>query len=294
MHDDRHRESGCRDGRGETRYLPHPSTSHGHRYHNQPLRLTAGEQSEQITKNVEKNKVRILPAKGNYDVINFKDTATIDETYVIVGSHLDSITIDKIKNGDYVDFGKLISRDWVLMEEDQRLEMINKNGKPFYVPVSEITAITSFAKWEQAFRVFSNIYSKANPHRSSELIEYNHIIHTISLSYIWDNVYLYDKDFRMHLARNPEHSWSIILQQAWSLRLKDRIHAALHESNGSNAGASPSNAKDSPYNYCKRYNKGHCSFGLSCRYNHRCSYCFKMGHSILTCRKLQADIERNR
>ena len=33
-------------------------------------------------------------------------------------------------------------------------------------------------------------------------------------------------------------------------------------------------------------------FGTSCRYEHRCSYCFRMGHPIVTCRKLQADRER--
>ena len=99
----------------------------------------------------------------------------------------------------------------VLAEEDQRLEMVIRGGHTFYVPVKESTAISSFGKWEQAFRVFSNIYTKANPHRASELIEYNHIIHTISLCYIWDNVYLYDKDFRMHIARNPDRNWSIIL-----------------------------------------------------------------------------------
>ena len=170
--------------------------------------------------------------------------------------------------------------------------MIIKGGKTFYVPVSETTSINSFQKWEQAFRVYSNIYSKFNPSRAPELIEYNYIIHTVSLSYTWENVYLYDKDFRMHLARNPEHSWTIILQQAWALRLKDRVGTGYANSTSGGMVPSPDGNKEKRTDNCKHFNRGHCSFGSSCRYEHRCSYCFKLGHPILTCRKLLADMDR--
>ena len=170
--------------------------------------------------------------------------------------------------------------------------MVIRDGRTYYVPVTETTSISSFAKWEQAFCVFSNIYTKANPHRSSELIEYNHVIHTVSLTYIWENVYLYDKDFRMHIARNPERSWSIILQQAWALRLKDRLHSTNggQGHSGGNHGGKGTRGKIDEI--CKCYNRGYCSFGTSCRYEHRCSYCLKMGHSVLNCRKLAADQEK--
>ena len=61
--------------------------------------------------------------------------------------------------------------------------------------------------------------------RAAELVQYNHIIHTAASTYIWDNVYVYDKEFRMHLANFPQRSWSIILQQAWAICLKDKIPA---------------------------------------------------------------------
>ena len=143
---------------------------------------------------------------------------------ITVGGHIDEGLYAKIKNGEYVDFSKLVPRDKIIAEEDQHLEMIIQGGRTFYIPVSEGANINGFAKWEQAFRVYANIYTKENPQRSSEMIEYNHVIHTISSTYVWDNVYQYDKEFRMHMARNPEHSWAIILQQAWSLRLKDKLH----------------------------------------------------------------------
>ena len=44
---------------------------------------------------------------------------------------------------------------------------------------------------------------------------------------------------------------------------------------------------------CKQYNRGHCKFGANCKFEHKCSYCNKFGHTVLVCRKLIADKERN-
>ena len=67
---------------------------------------------------------------------------------------------------------------------------------------------------------------KAYPHRASELVQYCHLIHTASQSFTWKNVYMYDKDFRLNMAKHTNRSWSIILQQAWAVRLKEKIKFA--------------------------------------------------------------------
>ena len=266
-----------------------PSTSsHGYeRRRVSPPRVpTPEERANQLVKEAEAAKARIRPTTGKHKL----NTAQIDENYIVVGNHLDTLTTEKIERGEYVDFGKLVPKDRVMVQEDQRLEMVIRGGKTFYVPVSDSTEITSFSRWEQAFTVYSNIYTKANPQRSPELIEYNHVIHTISLTYIWDNVYLYDKDFQIHLSHNPQRSWSIILQQAWSLRLKDCIHSGQVSSSHGMAH-SPQDGKAKIHEPCKRYNWAKCTFGATCRYEHRCSYCLKFGHALINCRKMLADKE---
>ena len=155
----------------------------------------------------------------------------IDESYFVVGSHLDMQTIEQIQKGEYIDVGKLIPKDCIMVEEEQCMELVIHNGHTYYVPVCETTSISNFQRWEQAFRVFANIYMKTNANRSSELIEYNQIIPTASLNFVWENVYMYDKDFRLHMARNPQRNWGIILQQAWSLRLHDHINSANFQQN---------------------------------------------------------------
>ena len=229
-------------------------------------------------------------------------TAKIDESYSVVGAPIDESIRSKIACGEYVDFGKLLPKDRVLMKEDGRMELVIKNGKTYWVPASaaDVVVINNFSKWEQAFSVFSNIYTNRYPHRSSELIQYNHVIHSISGLYTWDNVYSYDKEFRIHIANHPERSWSVILQQAWTMKLRDRLNP--HYSGGSGGqgghGNSHDNAKGkgqvSTGEPCRRYNKGHCNFGTRYRYDHQCAYapCGKFGYSILNCRKLAADKEK--
>ena len=120
---------------------------------------------------------------------------------------------------------------------------------------------------------------KAHPYHASELVQYNHVIHLASQTYVWENVYLYDKDFRIHMSKHPSRSWSIVLQQAWTVRLRDRLR--------NNLGASRSEEKQE---LCKQFNKsGRCTFGNARKFEHRCSYCFKLGHGVYNCRKLRAD-----
>ena len=132
------------------------------------------------------------------------------------------------------------------------MELVNRNGNTYFVPVSDhecASGITSFYKWEQAFRIFSNVYTRFFPHRATELIQYNHIICTASQNFIWDNVYLYDREFCMHLSNFPECSWSVILQQAWAICLRDKLKKDEGRGRGSEDGHKFK--KDN----CKRFNK---------------------------------------
>ena len=140
---------------------------------------------------------------------DFIHSVMVDETYQLVASHVGEITQEKIVRGDYVDFGRLVPKDRILTADDNWYEMIVKEGKTFWIPAgqNDSTAISNYGRWEQAFRVFSDIYMRAHPTRASELVQYNHLIHD-------------DKDFRIHLAKFPNRSWAIILQQAWSVRLR--------------------------------------------------------------------------
>ena len=99
-------------------------------------------------------------------------------------------------NHEYVDFVKLLRKDKVNMDEDSPLVLVNKGGQTALMPYRDRSVtINSYNKWEQSFRIFSDVYTSHYPERAPELIQYNHIIHNASQTYYWDNVYTYDKEF---------------------------------------------------------------------------------------------------
>ena len=147
----------------------------------------------------------------------------VNDDYLLVAAHVDLNTQVKIARGEFVELAKLLPKDRNA-SLDNRMELISKNGRSYFVPVTdkELTHISSFGCWEQAFRVHANIYLKYHPHRAHELIEYTFMIHLASMPFTWENVYQYDKDFRMYMEKHSQRSWTLILQQAWSFRLRDR------------------------------------------------------------------------
>ena len=227
-------------------------------------KLTADEQAEEIIRESERAKAKLyeVPGMGLFtNKINIgNDIIQMDLDYQMIDSHLDEGLKCKIQCFEFVDFSKLIVKNRS-SSDDQRLELINRNGQTYLSPVSEheFLQINSYIHWEQAFRVYSNVLMARFPQKAQELLQYNHTIHTASVSYSWENVYAYDKEFCHHISRHPTRSWAVILQQAWTMILKDRIKGD-HWNQKGGKGKKPE--------ICKRFNKGRCSYGLSCRYEH--------------------------
>ena len=103
---------------------------------------------------------------------SFAHSMLVDEQFLLVATHVDGTLRNKIVAGEYVKFLKLLSRDKLEFDEDQCMEMVNRDGKPVWVPVSakDTLAINSFNRWEQAFRVFTDIFIKAHPSRTQEYV----------------------------------------------------------------------------------------------------------------------------
>ena len=233
------------------------------------LALYEGERAEHSGSDHERNRSELL-----HSVI-------VDEDFAIIGSQVDDITKRKIWDGGYVDFARLILRDRLhSIEDERRMEFIMRDGQTFLTPAADrdATAISSFNRREQAFRVFLVIYTEAFPNRAKELIHYNQVIFQASITFQWENVYAYDRDFHLHLSRHPNRTWSVILQQSWTLRMKDRL--VKHQSGNGNSYSGRKKI-------CWQYNKGKCNFGVNCKFEHKCSVpdCGKYGHGAHICRK---------
>ena len=272
-----------------------------------PSQMAENERAEQMIREAENAKVKMMDVPGNEIPLSIEEqgnekesqdfnenqranlmvdpnnhfvhSAMVDEEFLMVAAHVDEVTRRRIVNGEFVDFARLLPREQVQDFEENRMHMVNRDGQMFWVSAKPNQTISSFSRWEQAFKVFSDIYTRSHPNRAVELIQYNHLIQIASASYTWENVYMYDRDFRLHMSRHPQRSWAIILQQSWSVRLRDRLR---YENNSDrNFGRNNNKKRD----VCWRFNRGKCSYGLNCKYDHRCSNCNKFGHGAHNCRR---------
>ena len=248
------------------------------------------EKGEQMIQDAESARRRMTNTTGMFankqpDFNPQLNMINCDEEYMVIGAHVDSALQEKVINFEYVDFVKLILKDRITKIEDHRFELVVRGGSTFFAPVSDREALTisNFSHWEQAFRIFSNILIRVYPAKPLELIQYNHTIYIAALTFMWDNVYQYDKEFRMHISKFPQRSWAVILQQAWSMCHKDRV--CNHEDTQRGGGVAAGN-RDGKKEMYKCFNRGKCTFGASCCYDHRCAVkrCGKFGHGTHICR----------
>ena len=117
--------SGLNGGVGAARQMQRCLETHDR---NQ-IRLTPEEKVEKLVKEAEAAKARIYSTPGKIvDVNKQVHSVLVDEDYLLVASHVDTATFNKIVTGEYVDFVKLIPKDRILVEEEQKLEVVVCGG----------------------------------------------------------------------------------------------------------------------------------------------------------------------
>ena len=233
----------------------------------------------------EKYKATLAPTGMVPNVLQYVDP---DDDFFHTTCHVEASLREKIKRGEFVELEKLLTKRTKHSRTDggdQRMEIINKDGKAYLTPVTDRDSkITNVHRWDQAFRVYATIYSEGNPTRAAEIWQYVDVIHRAARAFNWENVANYDYVFRQLMAANPTRKWSKTYTQMWNLNLCEPLtkvggtSGAFGKNNSSTPGGKPDGI-------CWRYNKNKCKYGDQCRYEHRCSYCFKLGHPATKCYK---------
>lgn len=247
--------------------------------------LEAERQKLMLEKPVAGNKHTMTPQlKQLLDKPGSSDLSCDDNLFGL-SVHLDDLMILRIESGEFVDFSKLIPTDKVVPEEpSNRMQLVTHEGKLGVAPFVDKDAITinSYRRWEIAFDVYAGVYTRAHPRRGPEMLEYKHIIRNASETYIWTNVYDYDKIHRRHMERNPGRTWAKKHKDIWSEKVKIYRSTAITP----NSELLTPGKKRKP---CRFFNKnGKCTKGANCEFDHKCAFCGLFGHGKHNCRKLAA------
>ena len=103
-----------------------------------------------------------------------------DDEFFHLTCHVDPGLRAKIEKGDYVELEKLLPKGKNFSQrytEDNKMQLVNRDGASYWIPV-EREKINSLKRWDQSFRIYAAIYSKANPLRAHEIWQYVHCINT--------------------------------------------------------------------------------------------------------------------
>ena len=250
-------------------------------------RKRAREVVERVVVEAEKFKATMVRPKGWLSSIKenpYYEGGIEDNQFIQVISHVDEQLVLKIEQGEYVDLRKLRISYKLKQNESQRygFQIKNDDGNSYLVPTSDEgeQKINHACRFEQAFRVYTTIYTTANPDRAPEIWQYVDTINRAATTYLWENVVAYDFQFRHLMAKNPRRSWNCTCTEMWNLTLLAPLsgRTAIH---GSTAGGSFCTKRKE--GYCWRFNKGSCKFGDNCRFKHRCSYCNSSSHGASKC-----------
>ena len=238
-----------------------------------------------------------------------------DDAFFHITCHVDPKLRRMIERGEFVELDKLLPKNRFRKKQyDGKFRWIMKGSDAFLSPVENESGISGIRKWEQAFRVYATIYSKANPHRSAEIWQYIHVINVASATYIWDNVAEYDFAFRQLMHCNPKRSWAKTYNQIWNLTLREHIplrgngygggygngynsnngYNNQRSDNGHGQSGGNSNHNGKKTRHCWKFNRsGHCPDGKDCNWWHRCKYCDGTSHGYNTCRKRGGNNNQN-
>lgn len=260
--------------------------------------------ADKLIRDAELNKAEIIKPPGESKFTDFKKPRNVidliardektdrcDELHSMTSAHVSKSIHSQIERGQFVELHLLRPMERDEAFKDKRLKFTNEDGETYYVPPagskdreSGPGSIYNFKTWQQCFRVYSEIYAKANPTKASEIIDYCQAIETASTIYIWDNVACYDRLFRLHMAEFPHREWFKRYQRAYEVAMKETLASRnlfqqAKRVTSFAGGRSKSKA-------CWRYNKhGKCYLGDKCEQDHKCNRCGAFGHPGVHCKK---------
>lgn len=211
--------------------------------------------------------------EGKVDLARDNLDGSLDYLHEDMSAHVDAATRQLILNGDYVELHRLLPKDFEEANDEDGIEFTSRGGRTFFVPTGdkEGKTISSYRKWEAAFRVFEEIYLSNHQNRARQLVRYRFLIEDMASTWVWENVARYERRHRYLMQSSKNRDWSVPYDKAKSeLKILHsmKVTKKLTAQTGTKARREP----------CRNYNRGRCDYGKACKFDHKCSICGKFGH----------------
>ena len=212
--------------------------------------------------------------------------------------------IDKIKNGEFVNFDLLLPNRSPVQSDEYTFKVIGGSTPSVaLVPNNQKKPkVTDFNSWMVAWNNFIRSYGIFHPNRLHELIRYQAIICDLASQYTFSAWSQYDQMFRYQLAYNPELSWHRIDDDLYNRYVRGATLLSLcylckgfgHFASSCPNRPASSSASLQPFRAPQQQRSGHLARGSEpintqtchfyndngqcthsrCRFAHQCRVCF--------------------
>ena len=116
----------------------------------------------------------------------------------------------KIKQGKFVNFDLLLPQSYCPSTNDDYVVQVGggddaSSSSITLVPKSQNSKakVISFNLWLQAWCNFARVYVRYHGHQTDQILHYQSLMSQFGQQYIFEEFYLYDRQFRLRMASSP-------------------------------------------------------------------------------------------
>ena len=149
----------------------------------------------------------------------------------------------------------------------------------------------NWGEWQSAFQVFMAVYVTTHLDKVLDLLKYKKMIQDASRSFKWDSVLPYDYQFCQYIVEYPTMSWGIKNAELYLECFNGYIALPPKVPKNFSTGNHP---KGSGTLICNNFNKGLCTWGKSCKFEHKCFKCKSMGHPTTKCHQHKQEKDKQK
>ena len=192
--------------------------------------------------------------------------------------------------GQYTDLTYLLETQLV-PEDDKAYEFScsnNNTNKLSLTTAKPKAKVDSYTSWNKAFRVLIEIVALKWLDQCFPMVQYSAELCDNTGKFTFQVSYNYDVKFRLKKQSHPHLPWNEIDNRLWT-----KCFTGVKESNLSSAFQSHKKEKSSRADTktCFDFNSSQCNRSI-CRFPHKCSKCFHLGHPQFKCRRGSLEVTR--
>jgi hypothetical protein len=185
-------------------------------------------------------------------------------------------------------------------KEDTNLRLVGDKAGNFSVQQKAEKKLQNIFQWTSAFLCYMKVYLMGgnNKKNTFDMLDYVEDIRFAATKWGGYGWRTYDEQFRVLMSSCPSMKWNEINQRLWLLHITPSALTPSTSGTGTSkstpfsnrgsgfrpSGSTGSAKKAKEGKICYAFNKGQCTRGKSCFYEHKCE-CGEYGHGKNNCPK---------